>query len=85
MNNTQKSPAARREKLQRQVREAHDWLEGQTYGGNGTQLSSTDVCQICGLTRHYFSDTQNGNDGQLTYSAEGANITLIEAAKKGCA
>ena len=44
------------QKLLDQIDAAHDWAEGQVYGGSGTQLSSTDHCRVCSLRRHYSSD-----------------------------
>lgn len=68
------------------VDEAHDWAEGRTYGGSGTQLSSTDTCRICGLRRHWFSDRQNGVDGEYRFSDSetGEDLTLRQAAARGC-
>lgn len=74
------------EKLYGQVKEAHDWNEGQVYGGSGTQLSSTDTCRVCGLRRHYFSDRQNGVDGEYRFSdsESGEDLTLRQAVARGC-
>jgi len=81
---TPTTPKERRAQLESKIEAAHDWLEGQTYGGNGTQLSSTDVCQICGLSRHYFSDEQNEIDGHHTYKTPEGDITMSAAAARGC-
>ena len=51
---------AKTEKMLDGLNRAHHWDKRQMYGRNGTQLSSTDTCRICGLQRHYFSDRQNG-------------------------
>lgn len=57
---------------------AHDWLEGQVYGGSGTRLSSTDTCRVCGLRRHFFSDSQNGVGREYRFSdgETGEDLTL---------
>ena len=82
--NKSTTPAQRRRKLEAEISTAHDWLEGQTYGGSGTQLSSTDTCRICGLVRQYFSDSQNEVEPHNTYSVEGETLTVSQAAKRGC-
>lgn len=74
------SPAQRRLVLERQVDAAHDWLEGQTYSGGGTSLSSTDRCRICGLERRWESDSQNGVPSHYLY----ARGSLISVARHGC-
>lgn len=68
------------------VDEAHDWAEGQVRGGSGTQLSSTDICRVCGLRRHWFSDRQNGIEGEYRFSdgETGGDLTLRQAAARGC-
>jgi hypothetical protein len=71
--------------LLEKVDEKHDWREGRVWGGNGTYLSSTDVCRICGLQRHWESDRQNGIDWEYTFSDEqGQPLTLREAAAREC-
>lgn len=72
--------------LLKQVDEAHDWNEGQVYGGSGTQFSSTDICRVCSLRRHYSSDRQNGNNGEYRFSdgETGQDLSLRQAAQRGC-
>lgn len=69
-----------------QISEAHDWSEGQVYGGSGTKLSSTDTCRICSLRRHWSSDRQNGNDGEYRFSdgETGQDLSLRQAAGRQC-
>lgn len=66
---------------------AHDWLGGQVYGGSGTRLSSTDTCRVCGLRRHFFSDSQNGVGREYRFSdgETGEDLTLRQALARGCA
>ena len=66
------------------IDEAHDWDQGQTYGGSGTQMSSTDTCRICGLTREWFSDSQNGVEDRYTFEARGFKIPLRDVAALEC-
>jgi hypothetical protein len=75
----------RTRKLLDTIENAHDWEEGQVYSGGGTQLSSTDTCRICGMTRRYFSDHQNGVYGRYTFAThDGRELTLKEAAELEC-
>ena len=75
----------RTQELLDKINEAHDWQEGQTHGGSGTQLSSTDRCRVCGLARRWFSDRQNGVDGEYTFAdSRGNTLTLREAADWTC-
>ncbi len=71
-------------KLLETVQDAHDWSEGQMYGGGGTQMRSTDTCRACSLQMHYFSDSQNGVDGEYTFTAGGDGISLRQAVERGC-
>jgi hypothetical protein len=67
-------------KLLDQVEANHDWESGQTYGGSGTQLSRTDTCRVCGLKRHWFSDSQNGVEDHYTFETiNGEKMSLKEA------
>ena len=66
------------------VGEKHDWKEGQVHGGSGTQLSCTDVCRVCALERRWFSDRQNGVDGDYSFFMKGEPISLREAAALDC-
>lgn len=78
---------AKTEELLNQIDEAHDWNEGQVMGGGGTRLSSTDMCRICSLRRHYFSDHQNGVKPEYRFSdgVTGNDLSLRQAAARGCA
>lgn len=67
-----------------QIDAAHDWRAGQTYGGNGTHLSSMDVCRIYGLQRNWCNDRQNGNMSEITYERGGQVLSLRDAAKGVC-
>jgi hypothetical protein len=66
---------------------AHDWQEGQMYSGGGSRMSSTDICRVCSLRRHYLSDEQNGIDEQYRFSdgETGADLSLRQALARGCA
>jgi hypothetical protein len=69
-----------------QVDEAHDWINGRAYSNGGTELHTTDTCQVCGLQRHYKSDTQNGIEGYYWFSdSHGEELTLIQAIGHACA
>lgn len=73
------------QKLLAAVDTAHDWIDGQVRGGSGTVLTSTDTCQVCGLQRHYKSDTQNGIPAHYTFSsAAGESLTLVDALQIHC-
>ena len=72
-------------KLLEEVQEAHDWSNGQVYGGGGTRYSSTDTCQACGMTRRWFTDSQNGVSDTYTFALQsGESISLRSAADLGC-
>jgi hypothetical protein len=71
--------------LLEKVDKEHDWREGQVYGGNGTYLSSTDVCRVCGLRRFWETDRQNHIDNEYSFRDENDQpITLKEAAARKC-
>jgi hypothetical protein len=74
------------QKLLDQIDKAHDWAEGQVFGGSGTQLSSTDNCRVCMLRRHYHSDTQNGIEGEYRFSDGETNedLSVRQAVARGC-
>lgn len=75
----------RTKELLDKVDEAHDWIEGQTYSGGGTEYHSTDECQVCGLRRHYQSDEQNGIEPHYRFStAANGDLSLLEALNRGC-
>lgn len=73
-------------KMLEEISEAHDWQDGQTYGGSGTQLRSTDTCRACSLRRHYFSDRQNGVAGEYRFSdgETGQDLSMRQAHSRGC-
>ena len=62
----------------------HEWKDNEPRSSGGTTLYMNGKCPICGLERHYFSDTQNGNDGQTTYTLKGQKLTLKEALNIQC-
>jgi hypothetical protein len=66
---------------------AHDWNNGQVYGHGGTRYTSTDVCRVCALRRHYLSDSQNGIADTYRFSdgETGADLSLRQALARGCA
>ena len=66
------------------VDKEHDWIEGQVYFGNGTEVHSTDICQVCNLRRHYQSDRQNGIEGHYRFSVGEKDLSLKEAVERGC-
>ena len=74
-------------KLLDQIDAAHDWQDGQTWGGGGTQLSRTDTCLVCSLRRHWFSDRQNGIAANYRYSdgETGDDLSLRQALARNCA
>jgi hypothetical protein len=74
-------------KLIDQIDADHDWQNGQTYGGSGTQLSQTDTCRVCSLRRHWFSDSQNGIEDSYRWSdgETDEDLSLRQAAARGCA
>ena len=69
------------------VDEDHDWCEGQTYSGGGTEYHSTDICNICALRRHYESDSQNDVAPHYRFSdgETGDDLSLRQAVARGCA
>lgn len=73
-------------KLLTQIEETHDWIKGQVYSGGGTEYHSTDVCQVCGLRRHYESDRQNNIPDHYRFSdgEDGADLSLRQAIQRGC-
>lgn len=72
-------------KLLDSVGAAHDWAEGQVYGGGGTRMSSTDTCRVCGLKRHWFVDRQNEVRDQYTFEAiDGTERSLAAVVEAGC-
>jgi hypothetical protein len=72
-------------KLLEEVQEAHDWSDGQVYGGGGTRYSTLDTCQACGMTRRWFTDSQNGVGDTYTFTLQsGESISLRAAVAIGC-
>jgi hypothetical protein len=74
----------RTRELLEKVDNEHDWIEGQVYSGGGTEYHSTDTCQVCGLRRHYQSDSQNGIEAHYRFSRGDEDISLLDAAERGC-
>ena len=74
------------QKLLDQITEAHDWQDGQVWGGGGTKLSSTDTCRVCSLRRHWLSDTQNGIEDQYRFSdgETGDDLSMRQALHRNC-
>lgn len=72
--------------LLHQITHAHDWDDGQVYGGRGLQLSCTDVCRVCGLVRHWHDDRQHGPRNQYTFThgETGEPLTVRQAAALSC-
>lgn len=67
-------------KLLDKADKAHDFDDGQVYGGSGTQLSSTDTCRVCGMLRRWSSDTQHGNNGRYRFEdMQGNPVALCDA------
>lgn len=75
------------EKMLQQIEAAHDWAEGQVYGGGGTRFTSTDTCLVCSLRCHWLSDSQNGIDSQYRFSdgETDLDLSLRQALARGCA
>ena len=75
------------QKMLDEIEEAHDWLEGQAWSGGGTEYHSTDRCQVCGLRRHYQSDSQNNVAPNYRFSdgESGDDLTIRQALARGCA
>ena len=77
--------ATETEKLLEKVDRVHDMVEGQVYGGGGTQLSRVDTCSICGITRKWYTDPQNGVEDRYTFATlTGSPISLRDAVDAGC-
>ena len=55
------------ERLLDQVDAAHDWDLGQVWSGGGTQMSRTDHCRVCGLSRSWMTDPQNGVEDRFSF------------------
>lgn len=74
-------------KMLDKIDEAHDWIEGHVYSSGGTEYHSTDRCQVCGLRRHYHSDSQNGVAPNYRFSdgETGEDLTIRQALARGCA
>lgn len=73
-----------RELLER-VEAAHDWEIGQAWSRGGTSLDRTDTCRICGLSRQWESDEQNGIRERYTFTDfAGEEIPLRDAADLEC-
>ena len=70
-------------KLMASVDASHDFGSERTWSNGGTTLTITDTCRCCGLTRRYFSDTQNGNNGEYEFTHLcGEELSLAQAV--GC-
>jgi hypothetical protein len=72
------------ETLLTKVDQSHDWTDEQIRGGSGTQLTTSDSCRVCGLTRRCFSDSQNGISKRYTFGDRTGELTLAEAALLKC-
>ncbi len=74
-------------RLLEQIDAAHDWAQGQVWGSGGTRLSSTDICQVCSMRRHWLTDPQNGVDSQYRFSSgeTGEDLSLRQAIAQRCA
>ena len=74
------------ERLLEKVDKEHDWIEGQMYSGGGLEYHKTDVCQVCGLRRHYKEDEQNGIEGFYRFSdgETGQDLSLRQAVERKC-
>jgi hypothetical protein len=72
-------------KLLDQIDNEHDWLLGQTRSRGGTQLSRTDTCRACLLSRQWLDDRQNGINDDYTFFDEGNQmISARRARERGC-
>lgn len=74
------------EKMLAQIDEQHDWIEGPTRGGDGTRQYRDDVCRVCSLERHYFSDRQNEVDPEYRFrdGETDQDLSLRQALTRGC-
>ena len=74
------------QKILDQISEAHDWQDGQVYGGSGTRLSSTDTCFVCSLRRHWLQDSQNniGSHYRFSDGETGGDLSMRQALQRGC-
>lgn len=76
---------SRKEELLKVVALNHEWADGQTYSNGGTSFYCTDVCEICGLHRHWHTDWQNGVEDRYAFSTfDGESLTLSQAANQPC-
>ena len=73
-------------KMLDEIGTAHDWAEGQVWGGGGTRLSRTDTCRVCGLRRHYLSDRQNGVEEEYRFhdAETHEDLTMRQAHARKC-
>lgn len=71
-------------KMLKKIDEIHDWRDGQSHSNGGTTLYSTDICRVCSLSRHYFSDSQNGIDGEYTFTKSDEDLSLREVYNMEC-
>ena len=75
----------RTKEMLEQVDGEHDWIDGQTYSNGGTELHSTDTCQVCNLRRHFKCDPQNGIERHFRFSIGDDDLSLAQVAESGCA
>jgi len=75
------------QKMLDQLDAAHDWAFGQTRGGDGTYLTTTDICRVCSLRRHWVDDSQNDihSDYRFSDGETGKDLSLRQAVARGCA
>lgn len=73
------------QKLLDQIDEAHDWDDGQPYGGHGdVNVHGTDVCRVCSLRRHWTSYYRKPNEYRFSDGETDQDLSLRQAAARQC-
>jgi len=84
MADTTMTPAERRQALEAQVHDGHDWDDGDPRSWDGCGIRNAFCCRICGLVRTEYSCGQNHGDSTDYADAAGNPLTLAAAAALSC-